>query len=495
MFAKKQKPFIILYLVHFLYCFLLYWNFLHVHYSVDAYSVLMSVTKSSNVYLQNGRLLYYPVNCFLNAHNVNLVENAKYVIGAYMLISTLCATLLALYVRRFAKDRLTFLVLDLGILLSFHNIFIAEWYEFTECMVMYMLAISAMTLAVFCTMQMLEKKSILLGIAAFLFLNMAYNSYQVVLPLYFILCVALVLLRTGAKLCKEAILHMALAVFFCAGSFLVNFGIMAILLNKGIVTSSRYNNLSLSSLWSNCCYAVENLELVWIRGGGLIDSYALPATLFALLLLCILSFLLQKEKILNGLYVIVIFAGCILAAYLQIILTQIQGTTPRTMVAMFGLYTLLVLLIACKGRVWIKQAACLVLGLFYLFTMMTTNTYSADLLRSNGMDKEWAMEVYLQIVNYESGTGIAIEHVAFSTDAYETLRWDLTGDYSHGVLTKAITVSWADTQLLNYYTGRSFTEVDTTDAMKNYYWNCNWEYFASNGQLNFDGDTVYIAIW
>lgn len=131
---------------------------------------------------------------------------------------------------------------------------------------------------------------------------------------------------------------------------------------------------------------------------------------------------------------------------------------------------------------------CLLAVQFVYFTRMTIDNYIG-----NYEDRVLSEKLIRAIDDYEVSKGLKVENISIYSDksilyAYPWLK--TSGDMN----IRAYSVNWCFTKALEFYSGRSFNEVENDIKIKKYFSSYDWNSF-DNKQIIFDGNTVHISIY
>lgn len=184
---KKQvfhRKWLILFFVNVLIVFLACGLMLNLHFSADTFDILSTSDNNVDVHMRDGRFITALLYKLLAAVGINVAKSQSVLVLLFMLTVAALAALLACRVVQIIgrEDVLTLAGTDAAMLLLFHNAFLAEWYIFSEAMLMYAVSIVCAVWSVLAYRRVASAKraEILRHISAsFLALTLSLGTYQV----------------------------------------------------------------------------------------------------------------------------------------------------------------------------------------------------------------------------------------------------------------------------------------------------------------------------
>lgn len=476
--------------------------FFKVHYSVDAYSTFGGVHQNALWHIQNGRYFYTLLVYVVDRTGLNLVTDN--ILWVFLFMAALAISIIALS-RRFIQlidhtSTATEIMCILCVCLSFVNVFIAEWFQFTECLLMY-------TVSVLCSVGAVllipskngGAKAIERYAAAFILLNIAYNTYQISINFFVFYVLCFILLENKGALTIAGVKKTLQAALVVVGTFAINLCITKLLAACGVISdSSRMSGLSIDCLWGNTklFLSKQNQSLLWLKSDGMMNAPDLLVLFIVLLTMGIYSFFANlKRKWYDILFALVLLSGGVFALFLSILITEPLWMPPRTIAPFFCVFTYLGCLIAMGKNKTIQKIVAVILVIVLCRQACCVQMYSSDVLISNACDKLWVEQVADKIESYEQNQGIQITKVGFAPDQQMKWHWNNDSAYCWDVCTRTISVDWARLGLFSYYTGAQYSLEDTPDEVKAYFSSRNWDTVNLEEQMIFDNDVCYICIF
>lgn len=137
--------------------------------------------------------------------------------------------------------------------LSFVNVFLAEWFQFTEALLMNTIAIFCVTgAAVVFPVREQEDRVPIKYFLVFLLLNIAYNNYQISITFFVFYVLCFILLESKGHITANGIKKTIVAAGLTISAFVINMGITKLLIARGVIEAiSRLSTISLDAVLAN----------------------------------------------------------------------------------------------------------------------------------------------------------------------------------------------------------------------------------------------------
>ena len=122
---------------------------------------------------------------------------------------------------------------------------------------------------------------------------------------------------------------------------------------------------------------------------------------------------------------------------------------------------------------------------------------ASDQLITNRFDRQYAAHVEERLKRHEAETGETVTRIAVREDASRTWTYEGYVDrHCRDTNDAARAVDWACVPMINFYTGRSLTQVDMPDEVFDArFGGRDWAEENLDEQLYIDGDTAYLAMY
>ena len=292
-------------------------------------------------------------------------------------------------------------------------------------------------------------------------------------------------------------IHLFEAVGVCLLNFILNILILKIFIRFSVISSAeRYSSLTIGNIFSNIKILLQNQNLIWIKGDGLTSFPLLFGMIILLFGLCIYFLIKNKSSFLNIFFIFILIFGGLGTTFMPILMPPFFWCSPRQIMPLFFLFTfLIVVLIVQNGGVASQIKSVLVCGelTFILSTVFFIQTYTADVLLINKLDKQRAFEIKDYISDYEISSETKIKFLGFYEDMYPTWKYDLHLPYCWDVCSTMFMPEWSNCNGMNYYTNSCYLTTPVPDAIKKQFKEKNWNSLIPEKQIIFDGDKCYIC--
>lgn len=491
----KRYLFHKLVLIDFLICFLFFSPFLKLHFSIDSYTMMRLQAQGGGAgpHLVNGRFTAVVIVKILDYFGVNLVLDTAFEVFTFMFCSAWCMAKITEWFfdgKMTEKNCLEIMLVQAGCITGFCNVFIAEWYQFTETLSIYTVAVYS---CVYAAKFFKEARYV----QSFLVLAAGYNCYQPAMAFYVFLILFFVLKEHGYHCEPGALRKVLKGVLVCSSVFMANFLITRWLMRMGIIAGdSRYDEVGLKHLTDHIGMLLLNQKLVWIDANGMM-GLPLMAVIVCSMILLVVYTQMQKEHftIVQICYQALMLLGGMGVVYLPIVMVRMFWMAPRTIVPLFFVYTVLAAYLAFQGSRKVKTAALVCLCILLTGMCYDVHIYVKDIRYSNQMDQQYIHMVQEKIEEYERLSRIKVEYLGFSPDANIRWRWNLSKEYYWDVLQRIGTVEWAKADAFNYFESESYSQTEVPKEYVAYFMQNDWDSPDLEAQVKFDNNKCYIAIF
>lgn len=406
-----------------------------------------------------------------------------------------------LIVKMNCKDSLfSCLLVDLGSVLLYGNVFTSEWIWYTEQYLAWAMAITFMLFAVLYGAG--KNNSFKSDIISFMFLVLATGTYQTVLIHFWVICFIIFYIEK----CDNSYLfkQMAKSICYGGGAIIVNIGVGKIA-SMILGMQNNKSRISIGNIGEILKEYVVNQKYIWVNGMNMLPYGCL---IFVFVVLFFLWFYLinrmGKNLILNVFWLLVnigIVLGCIAAIQVM------QGycvLAVRVIMPIFSIFSLLIwwitflLLNNDNVTIKVKHYLLVFISIFWAVNLFEMQLIAMDVVKTNALDFERIKLIENKIVSYENETNCMIIKAGFCQDAYPQYRYydvlfhsDMGGD----ICATTFANTWADCNAINYYTGRNLQRIEVPQNIKRQIKEKNWDVLNLEEQMIFDGDTVYIVMY
>lgn len=477
-------------------CFMACGLYMRLHFSVDGFDIWMDESAAFHRMLRDGR----PFGCLLWMLNGVLpfhpIRDSGIYVGVFIALSGVlagCMTQRLMKYMRYTPAKL--FIVNMGVLLTFVNGFINDWYGFPESM--FSLYIPSMFFA-FLAVAEGEKEGTLHKGLSLLFLIISYNSYPVVIGYYVFYMLLIIWLQQGGRINRKSIGGVLTALVSVMMTAISN-----VLLMKVIAPNSpRYAQISIGNLPETAFQVSRQALKTLIDSNNQLPEYLFLSVLVMLTGIALAGLALapaqegKRKRIEQMLSLCIVLAGGILCVYVPHLLTVPVWITNRTVVALFSVFAVLAAVIAFS--VWnrlVEYTVAAVLTVFMLFNVYSVQNAAQELFAANAMQQNMALQIQEEIKDYEEASGVKVKYIGFVDDLYPSWIYPFATQTYCEQIPNSYTVSWNRLDCLNYYTGQQYEEIAPPDDIRIQFSGKNWDVFEADEQILYDGDIVYICVY
>ena len=190
-------------------------------------------------------------------------------------------------------------------------------------------------------------------------------------------------------------------------------------------------------------------------------------------------------------------ASTYIGSYIPHFVTSDFGLSQRTLVPIFGAFSLLMLaIISLDSSPKARYVTAVVIVTFLLGNSVLMESIFSNHLAKDDLDRAYAKAIHASIENYTNRTGIDIDYLAIERDAYPTWSYDGIDYVTYDMNVRNILVSWSNIGLMNTANGTDYqpAEMDAKIWVQ-YFDGKNWDRFSPDEQIVFNGNTAYIVIY
>ena len=472
------------------------------HISVDDYYAYFyqQVSFLTNIG-QNLRPISSGFYLLFDLCGVNMVD-AQVVLGAVLIItlawsiSRIVIELIEILKIQGQMDKI--MVIDGGALILFLNASFSEFLYYSSVYLAWILSILGLTYAaIYIGKEERVTKNWILGTIT---LTVVAGSYQTFISQYAYIVMAIIFIRNEGKITRKsilAVLRAAAAAFVAMG---INWGIVKLLINIGIVGTNSRMDISISKLPELIMAILGAQKSIWIEGMGMYPNGSLGIILILMMVLLAVM-VYRKNKLGGGIFAILVLISGQCVMYMAQIMQGYIRATNRGMMPIFGMYTvgIWILCYYAGEKEWkkIRKIGIPIMGIFLFFSIYKINEVAVDTIKTNTVSRCYIDEINRRICNYEQQKGIEVTKIGFCSDEYISYRYyDFIETSAYGdMCANPFLAEWSDINSIYYYTGRNFARVEVPEEVVEYYGSRNWDEADWDEQLVFDDDTVYVCVF
>lgn len=501
---KKQafrRKGLILFFVNVLIVFLACGLMLNQHFSPDTHGMWNMTDNDVSSHLRNGRFVTALISKLLAAVGINVARLQSALVLLFMLTAAALAAHLSCRILRTIEREDVFALVgtNAAMLLLFHNAFLAEWYIFGECMLMYAVSIACAVWSVLAYRRLVFARggeAVRHIAVSFLALTLSLGTYQVSIGIYVGLLLIFVFIEK-ADIRKKLLLAaggLSLGAFACV----INLLIVKLLTWMHIMPpTERGAALDISVILSNLFSLIAKQPEIW-RGYGVFPAYMLPVFFLATAGL-FLFFAIRRRIPRSAVWLAIVFSLCIyVGSFIPHLVAAEFWVSHRTLVPLFAVFSFWIIAFFSVEPISLPErriAASLAL-VFLLGNSLLMEDIFSNHLAMEKQDTAYAKAIGDCIADYSGKTGDAITHVALAWDEYPTWSYDGIEYVSYDLNTRNILRSWSNVPLINYANHTDYQKADMDpDVWEEFFAGKNWDSFLPEEQIVFRNHTAYIAIY
>ncbi len=496
-----QRKGLILFFVNVLIVFLTCGLMLNLHFSPDTHGMWNMTDNDVSSHLRNGRFITALISKLLAAVGINVARSQSVLVLLFLLTAAALAALLACRAVQIIgrEDVLALAGTDAAMLLLFHNAFLAEWYIFGECMLMYAVSIACAVWSVLAYRRVAsaKKAEILRHItASFLALTLSLGTYQVSIGIYVGLLLLFVFIEK-ADVRKKLLLAgggLALGALGCAANLFI---VKLLTWTHLMPPTERGAALDLSTILSNIRALIAKQPEIW-HGYGIFPAYLLPV--FFLCAAGLFLYAAIRRRVPRSTVLLaVVFSLCIYAgSFIPHLVAADFWVSHRTLVPLFAVFSFWIIALFSVEPISLPErriAASLAL-VFLLGNSLLMEDIFSNHLAMDDLDTAYAEAINNYIADYSEKSGDKITHVALAWDEHATWSYDGIDYVSYDLNTRNILRSWSNVPLINYANHTDYQKADMDpDVWEEFFAGKDWDHFLPEEQIVFRNHTAYIAIY
>lgn len=497
--CNQNVSFICFFITSFLILYMVYNNFLDIHYSSDSYSVALNGAYSTH--MQNGRIIGGIITYFLeNFLGINMVNSQQATSFIHLIILSFCITylLFLIYQKVCICGRTKFIAITIALMLLFVNVFYVEILLFVESNIIFSLTVLTAVLSAGLSIDDQNNRKGL----AFLLLFISVNLYQVAICYYILIVTFILLIKYRCKIIQPYFWYNILP---CAVISLlntvINISISMILRSEGLIGNNERNaTLSTDVIIDNIKNIIILQKDLWINGYNLLPRYScLIIGLTALLFFVAVTIRQIKSKNANliniiGLYIILF--GLYIVSFAPHLISGVFWPAQRTITPWFFFiaFTFILIIIFLERPKENRIILCLLL-LFLLLNIQVGNQILTNNKIVNFLDRQLAYELNEKIIEYEMTTGEDVKYIAFYEDSQPQYTYPNVDYLLYDTNIKASRIPWSRVNCINYWLNSDYIETEKNEELdENYFQKKDWQYFNAEEQIIFSGNIVNVGI-
>jgi hypothetical protein len=481
----------------FLFFLIVYGSMFVKHYASDTYSILVNNGFSGTSFAVYGRFgceIVYGIMDILDVDYDKIFPLLILcIIGALAFFTSVVTRQLISVRENITKTEK--ILLGLGVTTLTCNPFVTEWLQYWEGGLQWSFCLLFSALAIYKIRNCLSWKNFI--IVTFLeFCSLSF--YQASIALFLISGLLIVYVSNNGTLTKKALESSFWIIVSGGCASVLNLLAMKLCqIFKIADVTSRTKSITLETIWSNALSIIKNLPNLLINLYYMYPKFLFLLVISILGILVVVNLISQKRNVINKfLYIVLLLFACLFSVFIPHLMTTDLWIVQRTIIAFWGV--LGAVEVICAITVEKGKLLCVTIGGFACFIcILFIQIASYELIVTNMADKEIANAIEAKICEYENDTGKEVTTIYVHYDEspvwkYSFVKHSIVGDMTR----RALTVSWADVNSINYYSGKKYNRCSMdNDVYINYFGNQNWDYFDINAQTYFEGNALYLICY
>lgn len=459
------------------------------NFSIDSYGILLNVKEHLDAFIGSFRwfgALIYKIYT-LGGHNPIL--NSTIDILLFIILISVVMTVLTIKIvdEINVSDWLSYIIVDLGLLISVVNVWFCDVLSFPECVFLTGVGLALCFGAIIVFIQSSKPWQYLLSSIMLILSTGVYQQFISIYAVYIVGICGIRMINT-----KKSFLNLFLY-YIKHASLIIISGVAYLLIGKavqlvfGIEANSRVA-FSLDVILENVKYFLLN-QHSYIKGRGFFDTEILTFSYLAIGGIWFVLLLLHWKRnqfIKNNIAVGVSYILAYVATYLPGILSTSHAA--RAMFAVFSAFLLFVVgILKLTENRKIKVIVVVILSVVLIANIVKTINREIEFKEQNMRDEIWCKQVLNEIELYESREGIKIENIEFCHD--ESLDIQTSGN-------SVVIAKYAMRSIFNYYGEREFNVSEMSNEKKDaYFEDKDWSEYCKEEQLVFEDDTLYVCCY
>jgi len=462
--------------------------FAHTHYSGDTYSLVDSWAPTE-WYIGSFRYFAAAVTGFISIFSHNPILNPTLDIVCYIVIASIAASLLLMYLNRLLESvvkshLILFLIIQFSLLVTVVNVWYTNILTFPECIAFDGVGLFLCFLAVVLFAKSQSVIGFIVSSAVFVCSAATFQQYISIFFIYSFLIVSIKILHSKYSVKQVLLSCLKTALFFvinCALYYLIGIAIQKIM----HIEPNPRASMSLSTVLENIKYFIGN-QHSFLKGRGFFSTEILTISYIAVAIAFVISLVIYWIKTKETVKSIVIgmsFIVAYAAAYLPGLVSTSHGT--RTICALFSVFALFSI-----GAIALYRQKALSIALFCIvFLVFALNIYkTVDMgisqIIGNTKEAIYADSIAYEIEKYEKASNEKIDTVSISYDQF--------GDAEAGSLYERIAVK----PLLQSHIENEVMFTETPEKVyREYFAGKDWKSFDPDEQIVFDKNVAHICVY
>ena len=465
------------------------------HFSADSYRYYANPLLNNKGNLALGRIGDFIVNEIICRLGLNYVRNQFIFVIILILTVSISVELIYNHYIKICNGQINWnkkLVLKSAIILMFCNVFILEWFIYTEMAFLWSLSLIFMDLAV---IQITPQCNVKHMIRSIVYVFVSVSFYQASISYFVIFALIGIYIGYAGKLNKSSFTD-SIKVFICGGlGGIFNLAFIKLMQILNIVQSTnRTESLSLD-LWINNIETIfQNIKRWLLDSYGLLPKYSLIVIVLIMYTLLVVG-LIKKKKKLNLIYIILLIIMCNIMVYIPHFLTSTVWMAQRTITSFFVFLIIpyIILNVQNVGQK-IQKLSIVTFLIFLIINIRQIEEISVDVIASNKIDEEISYLIQDEIQKYEMQNNTKIKNISLVNDINPHWGYNAIEYVCFDTNLRSYVVNWGGVDCINYYNKTEYNSVEMNENIyETHFSGKNWDFLDLDEQMVFQGDTLYMV--
>lgn len=451
----QNKRNIILFVILFIITIIIFYPFLIGHYATDTYNISNVGYKNYalNWFLKDGRIFSYLLTFIFSILNISINNFSIISLFLALLISIISIIKLKDIINQYKTDENKFnFIITAGIsYITIFNFMYLENLYFIESVIMSV----SILLIIIASDNLVRngKKGFVINI---ILIILAVFCYQGTIGFYLALVLLLSLVYNKTNI-KAVIFDILKVVLTMAIAILLNILMVNVVTKITGITQTRLG--SISSIFSNIIYIIQNMWLILIDSIGLFPKYLQLIFVISVLILSTIYILKNKnEKKSNIIKFVILILIIFASGFVTYVLSLTSFFTGRLRFSIGALIGLMFMYLYLTTKIFNdKIFKYIMITILYIYILTTISQYiiiMSDSKKVNVQEEQNVNEIATYIDEYEKKNNISINKIAIGIEKGQSDKTYYDNIKSKNILTyNALKCDWSVDGVIYFYSG------------------------------------------
>ena len=460
------------------------------NFSIDSYGIVLDYNTHLNAFIGSYRwfgAFVYKLYYDMFKHNPILdstIDCVVYIVFVATIVLCLSYTIYSLINK---KNALTYVIINLSVLISVLNVWFCDILSFPECVFITAIGVFLCFSALIVFIKIPNIKGYILSGLLIILSTGVYQQFLFVFTIYIVAICSFYIVKNKETTLKQLFLRYTkpVVLIIISGGLYFAIGKIAQLV-LDVEPNSRVA-LSISSIIENCFYFAKN-QHSYLKGRGFFDSELLTICFLVIGFIWFVFTIVDWKKNKNTLKTIALwlsYAAAYISAYAPGILSTSHAA--RAMFALFTVFSLFVIgtLVATDSKC-VKVVLCSILCVVLVANTSVFIEREINQKKQNEVDRIWAEQIIDKIDEYEDENQ-EITQIYFCFDSQTDIAI-----YTES----AVLHDYSLHSMINYYSDRGFKAKEMSPEEKQKYFNNKeWTTLNTDEQMIFIEDILYLCCY